>query len=157
MLKLLATYLLCFVCFGAIAQSKIGYVNLSEVTDSMPETKAMYVLLNAKTDSIVKVHDAFQKSFYSKMSAFHSKITQQELDSLQGILLGFPAKYQHYIDSLQTILYLPIQKRIANAVKEIAKENGYNYVLDSSNGAAYALKEGEDDLTQLVLQRLGIK
>ena len=69
---------------------------------------------------------------------------------------GFPAtgqiSLQHFGDSIQR----PVITKAKKAVSAVAKENGYKYVLDTSQGFVLYF-EDSDDLYALVAKKLGIK
>ena len=69
---------------------------------------------------------------------------------------AFEAKATQDLQTKESELTAPVIERARTAVKEIAKENGYTYVFNSSEGLLlYA--EPADDVTELVKTKLGIK
>ena len=50
----------------------------------------------------------------------------------------------------------PINDKYLKAVKEVATANGYTYILDIVSGAVAYYPEGQNDVTDLVMKKLGI-
>ena len=53
-------------------------------------------------------------------------------------------------------LFQPIIDKAKNAIDEVAKENGYTYVIDSGSGALIYFSDTSDDLFDLVKAKLGL-
>ena len=51
-------------------------------------------------------------------------------------------------------LIKPIYEKVLEVIKQVGKENGYNYVLDSSQNQGILLADG-DDIMALVKIKLG--
>jgi outer membrane protein len=158
-MKKVFTFLLCLICFGAIAQSKIGYVDLQAVFDSLPEKKVADDKVGCFVDSLSGVIRVLTDSYLNApcgrfgLPRTHPNSPMAIIDSLASLQGKIPVLITTYSDNL----YDSIKKSINTALDAVAKEHGYNYVLDSSTGSAYALKEGVDDLTPLIMRRLGLK
>lgn len=160
-MKRALTYLLCFVCFGAVAQSKIGYINTESVLKSISEK----LCINQKVDRYSDSLNLILNNFYNKIAYGPCVIVSNNCEPKESILLNkyadslnsYPYVLRDLLIDYQDKLYKPLIDSIHIAIADVATEHNYNYVLDTGNGSAYALKEGEDDLTIIVLQRLGIK
>ncbi|UPT68938.1 MAG: OmpH family outer membrane protein [Sphingobacteriales bacterium JAD_PAG50586_3] len=152
------TYLLCLICLGGLAQSKIGYVNMQALFDSLPEKIVADNKVQSFSDSLFNTHRALINKYIDlpcggiglpKTNPNSAHVIIDSLNTLQDQLLLL-------INTYSDSVYNTIRKTIITAVDAVAKENGYHYVLDSSNGSTLVLKEDEDDITPLVMQRLKI-
>lgn len=47
--------------------------------------------------------------------------------------------------------------KATNAIKEVAKENGFTYIFDMSSGAILFASETSEDILPLVKKKLGIQ
>ena len=69
----------------------------------------------------------------------------------------FPPVHQpDDLQKMQQDKLKPINDKYLKAVKEVASANGYSYVLDVVSGGVAYYPETADDLTDMVLKKLGI-
>ena len=54
-------------------------------------------------------------------------------------------------------LFEPVMTKATNAIKEVAKENGFTYIFDMSSGAVLFASETSEDILPLVKKKLGIQ
>ena len=83
-------------------------------------------------------------------------LKEQELQDLQDKINQFQSDSQDKFASKKQELYAPILKKADDAVKAVAKENGYSYVFDTSAGAVLYAWDS-DDLMALVKKKLGLQ
>ena len=69
-------------------------------------------------------------------------------------LQGYNQQASQMLDQKKQELLAPVQKRAADAIQAVAKENGYVYVLEKDVLHVYP---SNDDLLPLVKKKLGIK
>ncbi|MCB0737070.1 MAG: OmpH family outer membrane protein [Bacteroidetes bacterium] len=163
-MRLLAlTAVITLIAFSSNAQ-KIAFVN-QQIVQLMPE----YAKAQTKIDSLSKVHQVKLSMFDSTYQALareysNAYSTLSEADKEDYIIQLESAKlrYQNYYQSTQKTLYLaeqeamaPISEKIKSVIDQIAKDKGYDYVLDSS--VAFFYKDENADITELVMDKLGIK
>lgn len=164
MKRSIITYLLCLICFGAFAQSKIGYVQLDSIVKKTPDYTNALTKVDCANDSLQNIMARKQKAFdnWLNQGGCHGKKLSPEemlkkqftLDSLQDSLYTLGYRYRDYLYNLHWALVDPIIEKVKKAIVDIAKEHGYTYVLDSSNSNAYTLKDGDNDITPLIIERL---
>lgn len=129
--------------FGASAQ-KIAHFNRDSVLILMPETQAasaqLEVFIQQLSDRVKTMqteHDAKVKE-YNDMQAkpgTSKTVLESMLKDIQALeqrIQDFQVSAQNDIQNKRTELITPILDKINNAVKDIAKEKGYVYVIDSS-------------------------
>ena len=80
----------------------------------------------------------------------------QELQDLQKRIQDFEAKVNDDLQKLQQEKLKPINEKYLKAVKDVAVANGYSYILDIVQGSIAYYPEGQNDVTDLVLKKLGI-
>jgi outer membrane protein len=147
------------------AQLKLGYVNSQEILLAMPESKTMEETLKKKSDEYQAQLEKMYADYYKKVDEFQSEkdklspaiqeIKMKDLQNTEKTLKDFEEKAQEDIQKMQQQLLVPIQEKAINAVKAVAKENGFNYIFDITSGALVVQPEG-DDVTSLVKKKLGI-
>jgi outer membrane protein len=151
----------------AKAQTKIGYINFNELIRSMPEFKTVQTAVEAyqKTfvDQLSTMNTAFQTEAakYQKeqatMTDAAKSAEQLQLQDMQKRMQDFQTDAQQKIDAKSNELSKPMIDKAKAAVTDVAKEKGYAYVLDSSQGAALLVSPEADDLLTATKLKLGVK
>ncbi|HLP53194.1 MAG TPA: OmpH family outer membrane protein [Chitinophagales bacterium] len=158
-----------FLMIGtASAQQKLGHINSIEVLQAMPEFKTMSSDIQKQKDSYTKVLEGMYGDYEKKQkdlqamsqdkstpdAILESKI--QELQDLQKRIQDFEAKVNDDLQKLQQDKLKPINDKYLKAVKDVAVANGYAYILDIVQGGVAYFPEGQNDVTDLVMKKLGI-
>lgn len=145
------------------AQSKIGYISVDEVLGVMPEVKKVQGEL-ASYDSSLQINysetlkeylskDSSYKADSAKLSPAVRKAKESDLEKLAGELNNFQQNYQNMLTERRNQLMQPVVERAVTTIKEVAKANGYTYVLSKE---ALLVQPEADDLLPLVKKKLGI-
>ena len=95
-------------------------------------------------------------ALFLTMSDAVKTVRQKELQDLEARIREYQQSAQEKIGKKKEELYKPILEKADKAIKEVAKEKGYDYVFDASGGALLYAKEG-DNLLPMVKAKLGIK
>ncbi len=163
--------LLFTVAFAALTISvqaqKFGYINSQELISQLPEVKEA----NAKIETLKK---QLQKKGQDMIAALQAKYTALQKKQTDGLLspkeieteaanlkaeetkLGtFEQTSQQKIYEKSEELLSPIQNKINNAIKEVATDNSYTYIFDSSLGLVLYADPGTD-VSDLVKAKLGL-
>jgi len=167
-----ASALILIVLFTAtnlLAQSKIkiGHINSEELMQSMPGRDSIKAKIeeHAKTlDAQLKAMEAELQTKYAEYQSKEKDYTdlikqtkQKELSDLQARIQEFQQTAQEELQKKQTELLSPLIEKAKKAIEEVAKENGYTYILDSSQSIGAVLySEKGDDISALVRKKLGI-
>jgi outer membrane protein len=147
------------------AQSKIGVISLQELIPAMPEYKKADTALADYQNALQQNFEDMRKEYFQKDSILNSKDTvkmskavievkRREVGDLLQRLQNFQQQSQQLMQQKQQELIAPITKKATDAVNEVAKENGYTYVL---NKEALIVSPPAEDLLPLVKKKLGIK
>jgi outer membrane protein len=157
---------ICLLSFSSSsnAQVKIGYVSADELMGAMPEAakadsdlnKYQQALYEAAQLKQAELNDAVQK-FYkdsSTMSAQLKEVRRKDLQEKVQELSGEEQKIQNLLEQKKMELLQPIQKKLQGAIQEVAKENGYTFVMYKES---LIVMPSGDDLGGLVRKKLGIK
>jgi len=159
---ILASMLLVLGGSFAYAQSpKIGYVDSQSVLEKLDEVKAandqLRTFASIKDKELKKEADDFQAKVkeaeekFQTMTPQMQAATQKELQALQEKIQIRQQSAQTEIANKEKQLFEPIQKRIQEAIKQIATESGYTYVLDKQ--VLFHSPSG-DDLSEVVIKKL---
>jgi len=156
--------LFCFAVSNVTAQ-KIGHMNSQLIFAEMPKT------VSAKT-SMEDYSKQLNSDFTSKEEKLQRKVqeaekkysegnmTQNELETVradiqkQGSALEETRqKFQTQLLEKENSLMQPLIDEFTNAIKSVAQENGYNFIIDSS---ALLYAEDSADVSGFVKSKLGM-
>jgi outer membrane protein len=155
-----------FITLNTYAQtSKIGHVNSAELLSLMPESKTADTELQKYGQSLETQLKTMGAEYQSKVQDYQSKESlmadaikqtkEKEIVDLQQRIQEFQQTAQESIQKKKEELYSPILKKAEEAIKDIAKENNYTYVLDSSVGVVLYSVES-NDIGPLVKKKLNL-
>jgi outer membrane protein len=159
----------CLLSVGnfAKAQTKIGYINFNELIRSMPEFKTVQTQVEAYQKQFVDELTTMQAAFQTEaqkaqkdaptMTDAQKSAAQGQLADMQKRMQDFQTDAQQKIDAKSNELSKPMIDKAKAAVNDVAKEKGYAYVLDSSQGAALLVSPETDDLMASTKVKLGVK
>jgi outer membrane protein len=84
--------------------------------------------------------------------------TERELQQLQANLQKLQEDANATIQQKQGALMEPVYKKVAKAIEDVSKENGFSLVLSSQLGGLDVILYGDDkmDVSELVLKKMGI-
>lgn len=150
------------------AQQKLGHINSITVLQAMPEFKQMTGDIEKQKETYSKALENMYADYDKKQKALQAlsndKSTPdpiieshvQELQDLQKRIQDFESKVNEDLQKLQQGKLKPINDKYLKAVKEVATANSYSYILDVVSGAVAYYPEGTNDVTDLVMKKLGI-
>jgi outer membrane protein len=151
---------------SASAQIKIGYINTDELMSVMPEAAKINAELNEYQTSLqlqgqaLTVEADKQRDQYFidslKLTPSMKEIRRGELVKLYTRLQGYEQEAQEKAQKYAQDKIAPIKIKALDAVKAVAKEKGYTYVIDDAASVLLVMPPG-DDLLPLVKAKLGIK
>jgi outer membrane protein len=170
MKKIVAIVLVAFTLTLAVnhlqAQStKFGFVSLSELITSMPEYKKADSAMVDYQSALNANFEDMKREFNEKDSLLSSKdtvkytkaqieIKRKQLGELYLKLQGYQQQAGQLYQQKQQDLMAPIQRKAADIVQTVAKENGYTYVFLKD---ALLVSPPADDLLPVVKKKLGLK
>lgn len=143
---------------------KIGYISADEIIQLMPEAATVQHQLDQYQQSLYQnaqdKQNAFNESLQkfvkdsSTMSASLKEVKRGDLQKQSQELAGEQQKIQNDFEQKRQELSAPIQKKLQNAIEEVAKENGFTYVMPRE---ALIVMPSTNDLGPLVIKKLGLK
>jgi outer membrane protein len=159
----------CIFCLSSFTQAqnpvKIGHVDFNTLLQAMPGIDSVKIKLQGYQKTLTDQMDAMKSEFenkymdYQSQSATMSDLIKQtkekELQDLQGRIDAFQQKAQTDLQAKQAELVQPFIDKAKVAVKEVAKENKYTYILNSIEDVVL-YSETSDDIMPLVKKKLGI-
>ncbi len=136
------------------AQSKIAHINTNELIEAMPEMKTA----KAELEKLGKTYEAeIQKmavEYQNKMKQYGAEVEtkteeenakrQEEVLSIEQSIRQYQSNAQQDIQKKESELMKPIFEKAKNAIQKVAKAQGFQYVLDSTQGSGVLLADGKD-------------
>ena len=167
--KLFAVIALVVGCsFVTQAQNpvKIGYIDFNTLLASMPGIDSVKIKLQNYQKTLTDQMDAMKAEFENKYMDYQSQSSsmsdlikqtkEKELADLQTRIDAFQQKASQDLNDQQQQLVAPFIEKGKNAIKEVAKENKYTYILNAIEDVII-YKEDSDDVMNLVKKKLGIQ
>ncbi|MFI5186443.1 MAG: OmpH family outer membrane protein [Chitinophagales bacterium] len=169
MKKIISVIVIAFGLLSAItakAQTKIGYIRIDDMVGLMPDAAKIDTLLsiyqrdslNSTLNNIV-VEYQYKDSMLTKVDT--SKTPKQVLAQLHNDVNVLAYQIQNWqtlagqaYQNKQEQLFGPVYEKVITAVKTVAKEKGYSYVLSKD---VFLVAPDGDDLLPIVAAKLGVK
>jgi outer membrane protein len=168
LIKSVFVILLITISLSSFSQNapKFGHLDFGELYSLMPEKDSIQNVFEDYQQLIRDQYLAMQNELENKyldyqanmstMSDIIKQTKEKEIQDLQSRMEAFQATAQQDLVNKENELAGPIIEKARNAVKEVAKENGYTYIFNSSEGLLLYSEPG-DNILQLVKTKLGIQ
>tara|TARA_B100000575_G_scaffold290153_1_gene293251 strand:+ start:4002 stop:4508 length:507 start_codon:yes stop_codon:yes gene_type:complete len=152
--KLLAFSFLLLTPITISAQTNVAHINVQQLISEMPEViAAQNELAKLEKDYTTQIDNAF-KEFQTKAQSYSSdaanqtdvtnQARQKELESMQTNLQEFRDSAAQELQKKQMDLMTPLLEKARNAINKVGKDQGFNYVIDSSPNGGIILADGKD-------------
>lgn len=168
LLKILAIVMIIAVSANVNAQkaTKIGHVDFGKLLEQMPGQDTVKGVMEKYVQSLQGELQTMQSELemkgtdYQKNAATMSSIIkatkEKEITDLQGRIEAFQQSAQQDITSKQTELITPFVDKAKQAIKDVAKEGGFSYIMNAVEDILL-YSDGGEDITPLVKKKLGIQ
>ena len=162
--KLTAAVLLMFVSFTVTAQSKVAHIDSQALISEMPEVKEAQAQLEKLQKTYSTEIDASMKEYQTKLQTYSADAqnqTEVTNQARQKELAGMEQNIQQYqqtasqdIQKKQADLLRPLIEKARAAIQKVARAQGFDYVIDGTQGGSLILADGKD-LMEDVKKELG--
>jgi len=136
------------------AQSKVAHINTQELIAAMPD----YTAAKAEMEKLGKTYEVqyqdLVKEIQKKAQQYEAEATaqtqetnlkrQEEINGMQQNIAQFQNSAQQEIQKKEFDLLKPITEKAKAAIIKVAKAQGFQYVLDSTQGQGVILADGKD-------------
>ena len=153
----------------ALAQQKVGYIDSEYILSKTPD----YATVQQQIDRMAQEWQSTVESrkqevdeMFREYQARELLYTNEERQSKREEIMQAEAEVERLrmdyfgpegqLFTQQEQLMRPIQERILAAVETVAREGGYDYVFDKSGDILFMYAREQLDLSDQVLQELGI-
>jgi outer membrane protein len=148
---------------------KIGYADWEYIFTQMPEAKQIDAELKTHGTQLENQLKAKTAEFETKYKAYQAMpVTtsdiikadkERELQMMQESIQKFQQDAQTSIQKKQGDLMTPVFTKVGKAIEEVAKENGYSFIINPQLGAGSDILLYSDekyDISDLVLKKMGV-
>lgn len=171
MRKIVSIAVLALGVFAAHAQTattKIGFADVDYIFSQMPEAKQVDAELKSTQTMLKNQIDTKAQEFQKKYADYQQNAnnmldavrvnTERELSQLQQNLEKLQQDAQTTVQNKHTQLMEPVFKKVGKAIEDVAKENGYTFILSQQVGGLDVILYGDEkmDVSDLVLKKMGV-
>jgi len=136
------------------AQSKVAHINTQELVGSMPE-------MNTAKAELEKLAKTYETDIQTMAAELQSKVKQydteavnqtdeenqkrlQEVQGMEQSIRQYQQQAQSDLQKKEFDLLKPISEKAQAAIIKVANGQGFDYVLDSTQGQGVILANGKD-------------
>jgi len=169
LLRIAILFVLVGFIGSASAQTKvqkIGYIDFAKLYQLIPGQDTIKVKYEKFQKELSDEFNKSQAEYTSKLDEFQkaeatmSKIIkdtkQKEIMDIQQRLQAFQESAQQSLQTKQNELMAPSIAKANKGISDVAKENGYSYILNTTDGVLLYY-EGGEDIMPLVKKKLNLK
>ena len=163
-IKILLLILCVTISFAVNSQSKVAHINSTELVSSMPE-------MNEAKAELEKLAKTYENDIQTMAAELQSKVKQydteasaqtdeenarrlQEVQGMEQSIRQYQNQAQQELQKKEFDLLKPITEKAQAAIVKVAKAQGFDYVLDSTQGQGVILADGKN-LIEDVKRELG--
>lgn len=149
---------------SSLAQ-KVAHINTNALVELMPEKAEaeqelikMHIELEALMTELLEKYNAVYNDIAQNGNTWSDvilRVKNDELKRLEALIEEAKMMAQEELAKKEFELVQPILVKAKAAIQEVADDEGYEYVIDSSNGALLVFPDNKDIL-ELVAVKLGI-
>ena len=148
---------------------KIGHADWEYIFSQLPEFKSIETELKSYETQLQNQAKSKVQELNSKYKAYQElpentpeairKDKESELSYLQENIQRFEQDAQNSIQKKQNDLVAPVFARVGKAIEEVAKENGFTYILNPrmlGGGDLILFTDEQYNISDLVLKKLSV-
>jgi outer membrane protein len=160
--------MVAFMSYAQTATTKVGYADVDYIFSQMPESKQIESDLKSLQTQLKNQIDTKYQDFQKKLADYQANLntmidavranTERELQQMQQNIEKLQQDAQTTVQTKQTQLMEPVFKKVGKAIEDVAKENGYTFILSQQIGGLDVILYGDEkmDVSDLVLKKLGV-
>ena len=168
MKKVLVILVMMCAAVAVNAQTKVGHINSSELIDMLPEADSIQKQLAKEQEMWQRLLSDKENEYNVKYTALmkiiddpvisdaEKEIKGQEVENIQKQYQDLQKRANEGLQLKQQELLTPLLDRVKKTISEVAKANGYAYVMDTTEGSGIIYSDTSYDLMPLVKAKLGV-
>jgi len=136
------------------AQSKVAHIDAQALIESMPEYKAAQTSLEKIQRSYETEIKAMMKELDTKAKQYDAEASSktdaenqkrfEEIQDMQNNVQAYRQQAMQDLDTKRADIFKPILEKAQTTIQKVGREQGYQYVLDSTMGSGIILADGKD-------------
>ena len=153
---------------STFGQQKIGCIDSNTLIAAMPENDSALAAIDKKTNEFIAQSQELQAELSKKYESFLAlsdslsplikQTKQTEINDLAKNVETFNAAADQELNRFRQEIYNPIVEKAQNAIKEVANEEGFTYIIDlGTNVALFFPEEAPLNILETVKAKLGIQ
>jgi len=160
--SLITSILILLISFSIGAQSKVAHINSQALISEMPEVKEAQAQLEKLQKTYQTEIEASMKEYQTKLQTYSADAqnqTEVTNQARQKELAGMEQNIQQYqqtaaqdIQKKQADLLKPLIDKARAAIQKVAKAQGFDYVIDATEGGSLILAGGKDLLEEVKIE-----
>jgi outer membrane protein len=167
-LFLIALSVLTITTLSTSAQSKakFGHIDFAKLYEAMPGQDSVQIVFENYAQSLQETFVQMQNEYQTKLQDYQANMAtmsnlirqnkEREIMDIQTRMENFRTQAEEDLQEKEIELTSPIIEKARKAVSDVAKENNFTYVFNSSEGLLLYSDPG-DDILPLVKKKLGIQ
>jgi outer membrane protein len=169
MKKILSLLLVFTLTAGSIVYAqaqKFGHINSLELLSVLPGVRQADQQLESFAQQLENQNREMLQEYQRKAEEYQrnegsmldavKEVKLKEIADLEQRIITFQENAQKRLERRREELYGPLLEKADKAISDVAKDNGYTYVFDTSSGALLHA-EPSDNILPLVKRKLGIQ
>lgn len=154
------------VNLNAQTKIKLGHIDSDSLLKMMPGKDSAQIKIEKEIKLYQSQYTAMETEYNTKVADYQTNLTTMsdlikttkaaEIADLETRITKFQTSASEAIQKKQTELLQPIIDKAKKAIEDVAKENGFTYIFDSSVGVLL-YDGGGEDIMLLVKKKVGIK
>ena len=169
LLRIAILFVLVGFIGSASAQTKvqkIGYIDFAKLYQLIPGQDTIKVKYEKFQKELSDEFNKSQAEYTSKLDEYQKTLAtlsniikqtkEKELVDIQDRLKAFQDQAQQSLQTKQNELMAPSIAKANKGIADVAKENGYSYILNTTDGVLLYY-EGGEDIMPLVKKKLNLK
>lgn len=170
--KLIIAAILVFGVLGAGAQTKVAHINTTELVKTLPDFMKAQKELEAYNNQLQEQLTTLVSTYRKKVEEYNNlpdttmpillQTYATEIKQIEDRITAFKDAAQKEAAAKEEALLTPIFKKVQDAINAVAKEKGFDYVLNVSSEEVMLLYktvlyyDDKNDITLAVKKKLGI-
>lgn len=156
------------LCMGFTAQAqKFGYTSSQAILLELPDVQradakleTLQTQLTSRGEQMVQRYQVKRQDLEKRyadglLSQVQLETEMKALQADEKKIMDFEKDMMKQLQDKRTELIQPILDKVQQAIDDVAKEQGYQYIFDQSTGVLLYAKP-EDDITSAVKTKLGM-
>ena len=167
MIKKIVLLVLFALPMSMMAQEKLGYVNIQEIFQVMPDLATIEKSIADLNEQYKKELDVMYQEYYAKAKEYQDNLNtlaetikarrQSEIVDIEKRIGTFQQTANEEMQRKQMEMISALREKIIKATSEVGAEGNYTYIFDISSQAVAYHSPKAVNITPDVKKKLGLK